>query len=192
MIRGHSRAQEVRDGDCGDDQYDGDDDQKLDQRKTGLLILAPSPSCDFSRTFSFSLLKASQKKGRKPMTSSLPFPSKTLLQRRLPEVEHGAHGPQAASCCRVNTNDARLIDAVRCGSGRQREWSGANREACVARSSASCRNTRGQGQHAVRRVSVLVTAFLVRGGRQHFVNQLRIVAGSYCTRRAAQLRESYA
>ena len=54
LIRGHSSAKQVRDSDRSDDQYDGDDDQKLDQRKTGCFDPAPSSNCDFSRTF-FSL-----------------------------------------------------------------------------------------------------------------------------------------
>ena len=31
LIGGHSGAKQVRDGDRGDDQYDGHDDQELDQ-----------------------------------------------------------------------------------------------------------------------------------------------------------------
>src|SRR5215472_16535102 len=125
------------------------------------------------------------------MTSSFFFVNQeTLLQRRKARSRARSRWTcTAASCCRVNANHTRLINAVRCSSSVQSDRSSANREPCVTRSSAGRWNTCSQLQHAVGGVSILVAALLERGGRQLLVNQLRISAGSGRTSRAAQLCE---
>ncbi len=45
LIRGHSRAKQIRNRDRSDDQYDGHDDQELDQGETVLPIICYVSSC---------------------------------------------------------------------------------------------------------------------------------------------------
>jgi len=110
------------------------------------------------------------------MTSSpfLPLKKHLLQRRKTRRRARGRWTCTAASCCRVNANYARLINAIRRSTGVQSDRTSANREPCVTGSSAGCWNTGGQLQHAVGRVRVLVATLLERGGREHFVDQMSV------------------
>ena len=82
LIRGDSGAEQVGDGDRGDDQDDGHDDQEFDQRETRSLASHRLRIVFFSNIF-VSLRTLLKKRGRKFVTSSPPLPLKILLQRRL-------------------------------------------------------------------------------------------------------------
>ena len=118
------------------------------------------------------------------------FPVKALLQRRKLRGRAWGWYHFTRRCSRINSNDARLIDAVGGRSGRQRGRSRAYRKPGVTGSAARYGDTRGQGWRAVGYVSERVTA-LCRGiFRQYFIDQARGFAGNGCTCRAAQLRET--
>src|SRR5215472_18042511 len=110
------------------------------------------------------------------MTSSpfLPLKKHLLQRRKTRRRARGRWTCTAASCCRVDANYARLIDAIRCSTGVQSDRTSADRESCVTGSSAGRWNTGGQLQHTVGRVGVLIATLLERGGREHFVDQMSV------------------
>jgi hypothetical protein len=79
LIRGYSGAEQVGYSDCGDDQYDGHHDQKLNKGKA-------APSIPYSirvvtlEHFS-SRCHLLKKEGRKPMTSSLPISAQSITAK---------------------------------------------------------------------------------------------------------------
>ena len=80
LIRGHSGAEQVGDGDRGDDQDDGYYDQKLNQRKPAPSLSHSIRILAFFEHFSW-VPEALKKEGRKPMTSSLPIAAQNITAK---------------------------------------------------------------------------------------------------------------
>ncbi len=89
LVRGYSRAKQVWDSDRSDDQYDGHDDQKLDQRKTARRLPLFSELCVLSNILFPRYERLLKKRGRKFVTSSRPLPYlRYYCKGGLPEAEH--------------------------------------------------------------------------------------------------------
>src|SRR4029077_7713601 len=81
LICGHSGAKQVRDGDRGDNEYDGDDDEELNQGESALRTAHRIRVVILSEHFQNRLTRLQKRREEALLPPSQML--KTLLQRRL-------------------------------------------------------------------------------------------------------------